>query len=86
MLSGWDSGVRVREERGLLEADCDWAWGNYDEGESWVTILMSHGYCMIFRDAHFTDSLTQSTEWYSWQDLVISPDSPLLCGTVKAIY
>ena len=27
MLSGWDSGVRVREERGLLEADCDWARG-----------------------------------------------------------
>ena len=61
MLNGWDSGVRERGVRGLLEADCDWARGNYDEGESWVTILMSHGYCMILRDTHLTDSSTQST-------------------------
>ena len=62
MLNGWDSGVRVRGVRGILEVDCDWARVNYDEGESGVTILMSHGYCMDFRDSHLTDSSTQPTD------------------------
>jgi hypothetical protein len=52
MLNGWDLGIRVRGERDLLGVDCD-----HDENESGergtVTILMSHGYCIIFRCAAY---------------------------------
>ena len=54
MLNGWDLGIRVRGEKGLLGVGCNWARGNHDEGESGVTILMSHGFCIIFRYANFT--------------------------------
>jgi len=52
MLNGWDLGIRVRGEKGLLGVDCNWARGNHDENERGVTILMSHGFCIIFRYAN----------------------------------
>jgi len=47
MLNGWDSGIQVREGKGLLGVD-------YKHGvrvvrvvwNGTVTILMSHGYCI----------------------------------------
>ena len=44
MLNEWVSEIRVLGEKGLLGVDCNvmrWVWGL-------VTILMSHGYCMLF--------------------------------------
>lgn len=88
MLSGWDSGVRVRGARVLLEVDCDWARVNYDEGESGVTILMSHGYCMIFRYAHrlkHTIYSWYSSGWHCGQGLY-SPVTTPCCGIAGGLF
>ena len=52
MLNGWDLGIRVREVRDHLGVDCDLG-RNESEERGTVTILMSHGYCIIFRCAAY---------------------------------
>jgi hypothetical protein len=53
MLNGWDLGIRVRGERDHLGVDCDLGRNESERGEGTVTILMSHGYCIIFRCAAY---------------------------------
>jgi hypothetical protein len=52
MLNGWDLEIRERGERDHLGVDCDLG-RNESEERGTVTILMSHGYCIIFRCAAY---------------------------------